>query len=98
MHTRTVQQPCPVRRIGHTRRRLHSTGRTATPRPEIAAQTLASSLYYQNWYLALSWSDYLAADPSSVSPLQHLWSMAVQAQLTVTRLSLFPPAPGHEAG
>ncbi|MEU4340980.1 acyltransferase family protein [Nocardia sp. NPDC023852] len=46
---------------------------------EIAAQTLASLLYYQNWYLALSWSAYLAADPS-VSPLQHLWSMAVQGQ------------------
>ncbi|WP_051175299.1 acyltransferase family protein [Nocardia exalbida] len=46
---------------------------------EMAAQTLASLLYYQNWYLALSWSDYLAADPS-VSPLQHLWSMAVQMQ------------------
>ncbi|WP_330229997.1 acyltransferase [Nocardia sp. NBC_00508] len=46
---------------------------------EIAAQTLASLLSYQNWYLALSWSDYLAADPS-VSPLQHLWSMSVQTQ------------------
>ncbi|MBF6301846.1 acyltransferase [Nocardia amamiensis] len=52
---------------------------------EIAAQTLASSLYYQNWYLALSWSDYLAADPS-VSPLQHLWSMAVQAQFYLAAL------------
>ncbi|MFB7717325.1 acyltransferase family protein [Nocardia sp. NPDC056100] len=46
---------------------------------DIAAQTLASLFYYQNWYLALSWSDYLAADPS-VSPLQHLWSMSVQGQ------------------
>ncbi|MFJ4650363.1 acyltransferase family protein [Nocardia sp. NPDC088792] len=46
---------------------------------DIASQTLASLFYYQNWYLALSWSDYLAADPS-VSPLQHLWSMSVQGQ------------------
>ncbi|MGX1809977.1 acyltransferase family protein [Nocardia sp. NPDC055321] len=46
---------------------------------DIGAQTLASLGYYQNWYLALSWSDYLAADPS-VSPLQHLWSMSVQGQ------------------
>ncbi|WP_459957265.1 acyltransferase family protein [Nocardia sp. IFM 10818] len=46
---------------------------------DIAAQTLASLFYFQNWYLALSWSDYLAADPS-VSPLQHLWSMSVQGQ------------------
>ncbi|MEU2121364.1 acyltransferase family protein, partial [Nocardia niwae] len=52
---------------------------------EMAAQTLASLLYYQNWYLALSWSDYLAADPS-VSPLQHLWSMAVQTQFYVFAL------------
>ncbi|WP_067564445.1 acyltransferase family protein [Nocardia acidivorans] len=46
---------------------------------DVADQTLASLFYYQNWQLALSWSDYLAADPS-VSPLQHLWSMAVQGQ------------------
>lgn len=46
---------------------------------DLGAQTLASLFYYQNWYLALSWSDYLAADPS-VSPLQHLWSMSVQGQ------------------
>ncbi len=52
---------------------------------EMAAQTLASLLYYQNWYLALSWSDYLAADPS-VSPLQHLWSMAVQMQFYLLAL------------
>ncbi|MBF6302070.1 acyltransferase [Nocardia amamiensis] len=46
---------------------------------ELSAQTLASLLYCQNWRLALTWSDYLAADPS-VSPLQHLWSMSVQGQ------------------
>ncbi|MGF0319188.1 acyltransferase family protein [Nocardia fluminea] len=44
-----------------------------------AAQVLSSLFYYQNWQLALTWSDYLAADPS-VSPLQHLWSMSVQGQ------------------
>ncbi|MBL1079129.1 acyltransferase [Nocardia sp. 2] len=52
---------------------------------DLAGQTLASLFYYQNWYLALSWSDYLAADPS-VSPLQHLWSMSVQGQLYLTLL------------
>ncbi|WP_433590285.1 acyltransferase family protein [Nocardia sp. CA-145437] len=46
---------------------------------DIATQTTASMFYYQNWQLALSWSNYLAADPS-VSPLQHLWSMSVQGQ------------------
>ncbi|MTE12967.1 acyltransferase family protein [Nocardia aurantiaca] len=51
----------------------------------IAGQTLASLFYYQNWHLALSWSDYLAADPS-VSPLQHLWSMSVQGQMYLVLL------------
>ncbi|MEV0759030.1 acyltransferase family protein [Nocardia sp. NPDC050435] len=51
----------------------------------IADQTLASIFYYQNWQLALTWSDYLAADPS-VSPLQHLWSMAVQGQFYLAAL------------
>ncbi|WP_280503995.1 acyltransferase family protein, partial [Nocardia farcinica] len=52
---------------------------------EIAAQTQASLLYYQNWYLAFSWADYLAADPS-VSPLQHLWSMSLQGQFYLAAL------------
>ncbi|MEV4123769.1 acyltransferase family protein [Nocardia sp. NPDC049707] len=51
----------------------------------IAAQTLASLGYYQNWQLAWTWSDYLAADPS-VSPLQHLWSMSVQGQFYLVAL------------
>ncbi|MEV0299181.1 acyltransferase family protein [Nocardia sp. NPDC050710] len=63
---------------------------TVTVRPytqwsELSAQTLASLLYYQNWRLALTWSDYLAADPS-VSPLQHLWSMSVQGQFYLAAL------------
>ncbi|GAD81767.1 acyltransferase [Nocardia asteroides NBRC 15531] len=49
------------------------------------AQVLASTLYFQNWQLAWTWSDYLAADPS-VSPLQHLWSMSVQGQFYVAAL------------
>ncbi len=50
-----------------------------------AIQVLASMFYVQNWQLALTWSDYLAADPS-VSPLQHLWSMSVQGQFYVAVL------------
>ncbi|WP_084654123.1 acyltransferase family protein [Nocardia altamirensis] len=61
--------------------------RPYTQWPDIAAQTLASLLYYQNWHLALSWSDYLAADPS-VSPLQHLWSMSIQGQFYLAVLLL----------
>ncbi|WP_043655783.1 acyltransferase family protein [Nocardia thailandica] len=52
----------------------------------IAAQTLASIFYVQNWQLAMTWSDYLAADPS-VSPLQHLWSMSVQGQFYLAVLA-----------
>ncbi|MEU5842731.1 acyltransferase family protein [Rhodococcus sp. NPDC047139] len=45
----------------------------------VAEQTGASLLFLQNWHLARTASDYLAADPM-VSPLQHLWSIAVQGQ------------------
>ncbi|MGX1776701.1 acyltransferase family protein [Nocardia brasiliensis] len=69
---------------------------------DIADQTLASVLYYQNWDLALSWADYLAADPS-VSPLQHLWSMSVQTQfylailLVIALVAAACRTFGHEA-
>lgn len=48
----------------------------------MSGQTVATALYYQNWYLAQAAESYLAADPS-VSPLQHMWSMAVQGQFYV---------------
>lgn len=48
-------------------------------------EVVASALYYQNWYLAFNSQDYTAA--SSVnSPLQHVWSMAVQGQFFVVTL------------
>lgn len=46
---------------------------------DTARQTGASLLFLQNWHLADTASDYLAADPA-VSPLQHLWSISVQGQ------------------
>ncbi|MFC9789009.1 acyltransferase family protein [Rhodococcus sp. NPDC127528] len=46
---------------------------------DTARQTVASLLFFQNWHLADTASDYLAADPA-VSPLQHLWSISVQGQ------------------
>lgn len=54
---------------------------------DISAQTLASALYYQNWYLARAELSYAAPDPS-VSPLQHLWSMAIQGQFYLAMLLL----------
>lgn len=52
-----------------------------------AEQSLASLGYYQNWELANTAADYLAAS-ESVSPLQHLWSMSVQGQFYVGFLAL----------
>lgn len=57
----------------------------ATAWYETAKQTTASMFFLQNWHLADTASDYLAADPS-VSPLQHLWSIAVQGQFYLAAL------------
>lgn len=54
---------------------------------DISAQLLASGFYFQNWYLAVAELDYAAADPS-ISPLQHLWSMAVQGQFYLAILAV----------
>ncbi|EOM74782.1 acyltransferase [Rhodococcus rhodnii LMG 5362] len=51
----------------------------------IGDQLIASILYFQNWQLAWTQSDYAAAD-ASVSPLQHLWSMSVQGQFYLLAL------------
>jgi peptidoglycan/LPS O-acetylase OafA/YrhL len=52
-----------------------------------ADQSLASLGYYQNWELANSASNYLAAG-EAVSPLQHIWSMSVQGQFYIAFLLL----------
>jgi peptidoglycan/LPS O-acetylase OafA/YrhL len=52
-----------------------------------ADQSLASLGYYQNWELANTASNYLAAG-EAVSPLQHIWSMSVQGQFYIGLLAL----------
>ncbi|WP_420881618.1 acyltransferase family protein [Rhodococcus sp. (in: high G+C Gram-positive bacteria)] len=52
---------------------------------DTARQITASLTFLQNWHLADTASDYLAADPS-VSPLQHLWSISVQGQFYLAAL------------
>lgn len=47
---------------------------------EIFRQTIASALYYENWYLALNSANYYA-DKLTVSPLQHFWSLSMQGQV-----------------
>ncbi|AKK05059.1 putative acyltransferase [Corynebacterium mustelae] len=49
---------------------------------DLARQLEASIGYYQNWELATQGAEYGAAS-TTVSPLQHLWSMAVQGQFYV---------------
>ncbi|WP_161894078.1 acyltransferase family protein [Gordonia spumicola] len=45
----------------------------------LGRELIASALYYQNYHLAFASQDYGAAD-SAISPMQHLWSMAMQGQ------------------
>ena len=51
----------------------------------LAEQARSALLFQENWHLADTASDYLAADPS-VSPFQHLWSISVQAQFYLSAL------------
>ncbi|PRX92261.1 acyltransferase family protein [Allonocardiopsis opalescens] len=46
---------------------------------EMVRQIAASALYVENWYLAQSAVDYLAAD-NAPSPVQHYWSLAIEEQ------------------
>ncbi|MER5319769.1 acyltransferase family protein [Streptosporangium roseum] len=49
-------------------------------------EVFASALYYENWSLATSAVDYLAAG-SAAGPVQHFWSLAIQGQFYL----LWPP-------
>lgn len=48
----------------------------------VARETMASVLYVQNWYLASSSVDYLAAE-NAPSPVQHFWSLSVEEQFYI---------------
>lgn len=54
---------------------------------ELAAQFTASLLYFENWELTAQDAAYAAAS-SATSPLQHLWSMAVQGQFYLFGIAL----------
>ncbi|WP_460490479.1 acyltransferase family protein, partial [Corynebacterium nasicanis] len=56
-------------------------------RLDIVQQFTASLLYFQNWELASQSADYNVAS-GTVSPLQHLWSMAVQGQFYVLAIAV----------
>ncbi|MFD1214151.1 acyltransferase family protein, partial [Arthrobacter sp. GCM10027362] len=46
---------------------------------DIARQVIGSALYVQNWLLAGSSVDYLAADDAP-TPVQHFWSLSLEEQ------------------
>src|SRR5699024_5656291 len=49
---------------------------------------IASLLYYQNWQLALSNTDYLSQEQMS-TPLEHFWAMSIQGQFYLIWFVLF---------
>lgn len=51
--------------------------------PTMVDQSYASLTYWQNWLLEWMSVDYFALDHAASSPLQHLWSMAMQGQVFV---------------
>ncbi len=56
-------------------------------RLEIIEQFTASLFYFQNWELIAQGADYNVAS-GTVSPLQHLWSMAVQGQFYILAIAV----------
>lgn len=55
---------------------------------DIFTQTVASSTYWENWYLAFNAVDYLAVDTTR-SPLQHFWAMSIQGQFYIIWFVVF---------
>ena len=51
-------------------------------------EVIASLLYYQNWQLALSNTDYLSQEQMS-TPLEHFWAMSIQGQFYLIWFVLF---------
>lgn len=56
-------------------------------RTDILKQVGASLTFYENWYMYNNNRSYLTAS-SNVSPMQHLWSMAIQGQFFITTILL----------
>ncbi|MGY6500035.1 MAG: acyltransferase family protein [Acidimicrobiales bacterium] len=50
-----------------------------TVRSAMAREVVASALYVQNWVLASSATDYLAAE-AQPTPVQHYWSLSIEEQ------------------
>lgn len=49
---------------------------------ETVPEIFAAALYYENWQLAFTATDYLAQD-AAASPVQHYWALSIQGQFYV---------------
>ncbi|QCB51440.1 acyltransferase [Rhodococcus sp. PAMC28707] len=54
---------------------------------DVGDQLVSAVFFYTNWELAWTAQDYLAAD-QNVSPVQHLWSVAVQFQFYLLAIAV----------
>ncbi len=54
---------------------------------DVGDQLVSAVFFFVNWELAWTSQDYLAADPTA-SPLQHLWSVAVQFQFYLLAITV----------
>ncbi|WP_072806363.1 acyltransferase family protein [Rhodococcoides yunnanense] len=54
---------------------------------DVGDQLVSGVFFFANWELAWTSQDYLAADPT-VSPVQHLWSVAVQFQFYLLAIAV----------
>ncbi len=54
----------------------------------IGREVQASALYFENWYLAATSTDYLG-QWAQKTPVQHFWALSVQGQFYLTWLLLF---------
>ena len=59
---------------------------------DVIGQAWSSLFYVQNWTLANNAVDYLAADHSAASPLQHFWSLSIQGQVFILWPLIFAAA------
>ncbi|MCC3281124.1 acyltransferase family protein [Arthrobacter caoxuetaonis] len=64
----------------------------ASYRQDLITESWSSLFYVQNWTLANNAVDYLAADHSGASPLQHFWSLSIQGQVFLLWPLLFAAA------
>ena len=66
---------------------------------ETVPEILAAALYYENWQLAFTATDYLAQD-AAASPVQHYWALSIQGQFYILwpALVLLVAALAHRFG